>query len=137
VHTYLVSPKEQLKTKSCVADDNGSKWLCWSVNVSQWSYADKTTYAVSAHLDELLSCDDIVHVQVKLAEQVTNGHETSSNTLKELGIAQCSDLHVNTTKGYSQRKVDWQQLPGTVNILAPAVVMKYRCNHATKCAAKA
>ncbi len=34
-----------------------------------------------AHLDKLLSCDDIVHVQVKLAEQVANGHETSCNTL--------------------------------------------------------
>ena len=70
-----------------------------------------------AHLDKLLSCDDIVHVQVKLAEQVTNGHEASSNTLQELGIAQRSDLHMNTTRSYLKRNVHWWQLlPGTVNI---------------------
>ena len=70
-----------------------------------------------AHLDKLLSCDDIVHVQVKLTEQVTNGHEASSNTLQELGIAQRSDLHMNTTRSYLKRNVHWWQLlPGTVNI---------------------
>ena len=70
-----------------------------------------------AHLDKLLSCDDIVHVQVKLTEQVTNGHEASSNTLQELGIAQRSDLHVNIIRSCLKRNVHWWQLlPGTVNI---------------------
>lgn len=46
-----------------------------------------------SHLGKLFTCDHVVHVGVKLTEQVADGCQASCHTLQQLGVAQSSDLH--------------------------------------------
>ena len=45
-----------------------------------------------SHLGKLFTCDHVVHVSVKLTEQVADGCQASCHTLQQLGVAQSGDL---------------------------------------------